>query len=107
MTLRSTIERNFSSGYPIGSTSVSLQFKVSDPDGLHQVILFAETLAPHGSAGFLEVIACRRMAGETDAIVKFDFDGVYPSGSSTSLSGVAEHEMWVFALDRHGNVHQR
>ena len=86
------------SAYPTGSTSVSLQFKVSDSDGLHQVFLFVHTLL-----GAYEVYACRGMAGETDAIVEFDFNGVYPSGSSMSLSDVAEHDIWGRVLDRHGN----
>ena len=36
-----TIELISSPGYSTGSTSVSIQLKVSDPDGLHQVLLFA------------------------------------------------------------------
>ena len=41
--------------YPAGSQSVSIQLKVSDLEGLHQVILFVETKAPHPAAGSLEV----------------------------------------------------
>ena len=89
--------------YPAGATSVSVQFKVSDPEGLHQALLFAETRKPHIAAGGEELIACRGLAGEIEAIVAFEYDGVLPSGGSTSLSDFAEHGMRIVVGDRHGN----
>ena len=89
--------------YPAGSTSVSIQIKVSDSEGLHQVLLFAETREPHLASGGDELIACRGLAGETNAVVAFDYDGVIPSGGSTSLSDFAVHGMRYVAGDMHGN----
>ena len=90
--------------YSAGSKSVSIQLKVSDPDGLHQVILFVRTSESHPAAGSLEVKACRGLAGETDAIVQFDYDGVIPSNSGTNLSDSVRHSIYVLAVDTEGNV---
>ncbi len=61
--------------YPAGSKSVSIQLKVSDSEGLHQVLLFVRTREPHPAAGVREVKACRGLGGEQEAIVKFEYDG--------------------------------
>ena len=95
-----TIELISPSGYPTGSASVSIQLKVSDPDGLHQVLLFA--------TDGLKV--CRRLNGETNAVVQFDYDGVIPSSSDpqglgTSLSDPLVHPIYVEAVDTGGNVY--
>ena len=94
-----TIELISSPGYPTGATNVSIQLKVSDPDGLHQVILFAST----------GLKACRRLNGETNAIVQFDYDGVIPSsrdphGTGTSLSDPLVHPFLVRVVDTGGNT---
>ena len=100
-----TIELISPAEYPEGSTSVSIQLRASDPDGLHQAILFVETRAPHLSAGFLEVKACRGLNGERDAIVQFDYDGVIPSNVATSLSHpTTTHQISVQVVDNRGNV---
>ena len=96
-----TIELISSPEYPTGSTSVSIQLKVSDPDGLHQVLLF------NGAATGLK--ACRNLNGETNAVVQFDYDGVIPSysdpqGTGTSLSDPPTHLFYVEAVDTGGNV---
>ena len=90
--------------YPAGSQSVSIQLKVSDLDGLHQVLLFVRTRESHPAAGSLEVKMCQGLGGETDAIVQFDYDGVIPSDSSTSLSNLVRHSIYVLAVDTEGNV---
>jgi len=102
-----TIELISSPEYPIGSKSVSIQFKVSDSEGLHQVILFVETARPHLSAGFPEVKACRGLTGEREAVVEFEYDGVIPSVSGASLSYPIEHPIYVTAIDTDGNVIRR
>ena len=94
-----TIELISPNEYPTGSTSVSIQLQVSDPDGLHQVILFAE--------GGLK--ACRKLNGETNTVVQFDYDGVIPAsndpqGTGTSLSNPLVHNISVRAVDTDGNV---
>ena len=99
-----TIELVSQTGYPAGSKSVSIQLRVSDSDGLHQVILFITTIPPHSATGSYEVKSCRGLAGESDAIVEFDYDGVIPSDSSTSLSDPFEHRIYVEAVDSFGNA---
>ena len=99
-----TIELVSQTGYPTGSKRVSLQLKVSDSDGLHQVILFITTIPPHPATGSYEVKSCRGLAGESDTVVEFDYDGVIPSDSSTSLSDPFEHRIYVEAVDSFGNA---
>ena len=90
--------------YPAGSNRVSVRLKVSDPEGLHQVLLFATTIKPHFAAGFLELKACRQLGGEKDTIVEFDYDGVIPSDGFTNLSDPAGHPITIEAVDTDGNV---
>ena len=99
-----TIELVSQTGYPAGSKRVSIQLKVSDADGLHQVILFITTIPPHPATGSYEVKSCRGLAGESDTVVEFDYDGVIPSDSSTSLSDPFEHRIYVEAVDSFGNA---
>ena len=90
--------------YSPESKSVSIQLKVSDPEGLHQVFLFVKTREPHPAARSLEVKACRGFQGEQNAIVEFEYDGVIPSDSGTSLSDPVRHTIYVSAIDTKGNV---
>ena len=99
-----TIELVSQTGYPAGSKSISVQLKVSDSDGLHQVILFITTIPPHSATGSYEVKSCRGLAGESDAIVEFDYDGVIPSDSGTSFSDPPTHQIYVEAVDSFGNA---
>ncbi|MCY3872349.1 MAG: hypothetical protein OXG87_22625, partial [Gemmatimonadetes bacterium] len=100
-----TIELVSPTGYPAGSTSVSIQLKVSDSEGLHQVILFVRTGEPHPSAGGSELKACRGLAGEKDTVVVFEYDGVIPSiGYTTSLSNPTVHPIYIEAVDTEGDV---
>ncbi len=102
-----TVEFISSPEYPAGSTSVSIQLRDSDPDGLHQAILLVKTRSPHPAPGFLEVKACRGLNGERDAIIQFDYDGVIPSGGGTSLSYPTTHHIFVQVVDKRGNVDMR
>ena len=90
--------------YPAGSQSVPVRLKVNDSEGLHHVLLFVRTIDPHSSAGFLELKACRGLAGERDTVVKFDYDGVIPSNGFTSLSDPVIHPIYVHVVDTDGNV---
>ena len=99
-----TIELMSSTGYPFGSNRVSVQLKISDTEGLHQVILFVYTPEPHPSAGFREVKTFRGLGGEKDAVVEFDYDGVIPSLGYTSLSDPPTHPIGVMVVDTDGNV---
>ena len=94
--------------YPAGANNVSIKLKVSDAQGLHQVILsvitpLSFTIALSAAAGFAEVKACQGLAGETDTIVEFDYDGVIPSQNLTSLSIPTRHPIRIAAIDVNGN----
>ena len=98
-----TIELISPTKYPTGSQSVSIQLRVSDLEGLHQVILFVRTrgLTVRG----LEVKSCRGLNQKKDTIVEFDYDGVIPYNFSTSnLSRPPVHPIFVDAIDTDGNV---
>ena len=102
-----TIEFISSPEYPTGSTSVSIQLQVSDPDGLHQVILLVRTERENS----LTVKTCRSLNGETNAVVQFDYDGVIPSsddpqGTGTSLLNPLVHNIYVEIVDAGGNVNR-
>ena len=99
-----TIELISSPLYPAGSKNVSVQLRVSDPDGLHQVLLFVRTKKPHPAVGSLEVKACRGLNGERDAVVQFDYDGVVPSDGKTSLLNLDDYWITLEAVDIFGNV---
>ena len=89
--------------YPTGSTSVPVRLKVSDPDGLHQVLLFVNSRGGF-AGGVYEVKACRGLSGEKDTVIEFDYDGVVPSDGSTSLSDPLVHPIYVEVVDSFGNV---
>ena len=102
----STIELVSPVRYPAGASSVSLQLKVGDPEGLHQVVLYANTKAIESSSGFAEVLACRELAGEKETVVEFEYDGVVPSaflyGIPESLSDPPVHKFRVEVTDTDG-----
>ena len=81
--------------YPAGTKNVAVQLEMNDSDGLHQVILHVPN----------SVKACSVLAGEKNALVTFDYDGVVPMDwvRFSSLSDPAEHPLTVEAVDRDGN----
>ena len=90
-------------GYPVGTTKVSVQLKISDSSGLHQVILFVRTLSSRYGPGS-EVKTCRGLAGEKETVFEFEYDGVIPSGGVRSFSDFTEHSILVEVVDTEGNV---
>ena len=48
--------------------------------------------------------ACRGFAGEREAIIEFDYDGVIPSAVFSSLSEPPVHPIFIKAVDTEGNV---
>ena len=100
----SKIELISPTGYPADSKSVSIQLKVSDSEGLHQVILFVRTREPHPAAISPEVKLCHRLSGERDATVEFEYDGVIPSNGFTILSDPVIHSIDIKVVDMEGNV---
>ena len=99
-----TIELISSSRYPAAAERVSVQFKVSDTEGLHQAQLFVRTIKPHLSAGAVEIKACRGLGDEKDAVIEFDYNGVIPSDERTSFSSAMVHPISFEAVDTDGNV---
>ena len=64
--------------------AIRLRFKVSDPDGLHQVQLLTPTLA--GSAkGFDELLSCKTLHGSTSTTVEFVTTDLTPKNRYVSL----------------------
>ncbi len=92
--------------YPAGSKSVLLQLRVEDPQGLHQVTLFAttSTIRPGFPRGYYEVTACRGLPNGTHAVVEFEYDGDIPSSSGSALPDTVAHPLHVKAVDKDGNV---
>ena len=89
--------------YPTDAKSVQVQLKVRGSWELHQAALFARTIPPHFAAGYPEVKAWRGLAGQKEAVVTFDYDGVIPSAISTNLSEPIVHPISVYVVDTNGN----
>lgn len=88
----------FSAG---GTSSFSVQLKVDDPDGLHQVILFLTTEgAFHWGVGYPEVKACHGFQGETESVVELDFEDVTPTYFISSVVRPVHAQI----IDTDGNV---
>ena len=91
--------------YPSDSKSVSIRVRVSDPDGLHQVILHA--IQPDNRS---TVKQCRGLEGRNERVIEFDYDGVIPSSHdsaysrSTSLLSPLVHPILVDVVDAKGDV---
>ena len=99
-----TIELTSPRTYPAGSESVDIQVKVADLEGIHQVILFVESVGPLSPAGFLEVKACRKLMGEKEIVVTFEYDGDVPGTSFTTLSLDPLHTVRIAAIDINGDI---
>ena len=95
--------------YPAGTQSIPIRLKTSSSVGLHQVMLFVQTaenpyrLPIDFAVGSLEVKACLGLAGEEETVVEFDYDGIIPSGSFSSLSNPDVHSIGVQTFDKEGN----
>ena len=89
-----TIELISSRTYPPGSMSVPVRVQVNDSDGLHQVLLHA--------VGALQM--CRRLTGEKDAIVEFEYDGGLGLEGFMGLSSAVTHGIRIDIVDTDGNV---
>ena len=87
-----TVEILSSTRYQPSATSVSVQLKVSDSEGLHQVSLIGNAQP------------CRGLTGEKDAVVEFNYDGSYWEGGFRNLSDEAKHHLLIVTVDAKGNV---
>ncbi len=102
-----TIELISSLQYPKSANSVTVRLNINDSNGVHRVLLYVKTEQPHKAAGFSEVFGCQELAGEKNAVIRFDYDGVIPSSGIGSLSDPTIHPIWIEAVDLHGNVSTR
>ena len=95
-----TIELISPTNYPAGATSVPVRLKLSDPEGLHQVLLLRGL--------FYEVWGCRGLADTKDLTVEFDYDGYSGEAADwANVIGLADfetHVLTVIAVDKHGNL---
>ena len=89
--------------YPAEAKNVPIKLKVSDSEGLHQVILFAASMGDW-LWGYLEVKACQGLGGVTDTVVEFDYDGIIPSEDLASLSFPTRHPITIEAINVNGNT---
>ena len=100
-----SIELISSPQYSAEAKSIPIQLKVSDSNGLHQVLLH---LAQPDNRWTVK--ACHGLTGEKDTIVQFDYDGVIPSthdpsySITTSLADPVVHPIYVEAVDVYGNI---
>ena len=99
-----TVELISPAAYPADATSVPIQLKVTDSEGLHQVRLFAVTRDIGLIAGGSEIKACRGLSGEVDADVEFEYDGDIPSSFFSSLSDPIAHRIRVQAINSEGDA---
>ncbi len=97
-----TIERISPLTYPEDAKSVSVQLKVGDADGLHQVILYVDY------EGGIQVKAYRGLAGDAQFLAAFDYNGVIPYEVYwrvfSGLSQPSKHWIIARAVDLEGNV---
>ena len=98
------IELTSPNTYPSDSESIDIQLKVSDSEGIHQVILFVKTIGPLGPVGYHEVKAYRKLVGEKEIVVEFEYDGDIPSSSFTSLATFTIHPIIIGVIDINGDV---
>ena len=85
--------------YSAGAENVSIKFRVTDFEGLHQVLLF-------GSEG---LTSCREFKGEQHSFVEFDYDGDSTFNTDNtenvfvSLADRAVHPIRAVVVDTDGN----
>ena len=98
------IELISSPTYPAGAKSIPIRLKVKDPNGVHQVQLFAW--------GGLQ--KCRGLAGKKETVIEFEYDGgvgLLDFDANlvdfTSLSDVTPHNILVNVVDTDGNVSRK
>ena len=89
-----TIELISPRAYPVGLQSVPVRLKINDSEGLHQVLL---------RGALFSLIECRGLAGEKDAVVEFDYKGVFTAQGFTSLSDLVTQPISVEVVDTDGN----
>ena len=99
-----TIELTSPDTYPAGADSVQIEVKSTDSEGIHQVILFVQSVGAFSPVGFPEVKAYHKLMGEKEATVNFEYDGDVPGSSFTKLSRYPQHNIHIAAIDINGDI---
>lgn len=99
-----TVDLTSPNRYPAGSESVTVQLNATDPEGIHQVILFATAGGDNVGTGSSGLKTCRGLRGETHVVIEFEYDGGIPFEPGSSLSDPAVHRIVVLAVDTDGDV---
>ena len=81
--------------YPADATRASIRLRVSDNEGLHQVLLFGSDY---------NVSICRGFAGEQNSLVEIDYDGDYTDRGFASFTDRSVHPIRARVVDTDGNV---
>ena len=93
-----TFEVISSDRYPSGATGLSARIKVSDAEGVHQVLL-QDAVKLAGS-----ILTCQVLSGEKDAVVEFEYDFLeIPGWGREGLLQRVVHQFYVDVTDIHGN----
>ncbi len=80
--------------------AIRLHFKVTDPDGLHQVQLLTPSVTPGLAIGFFELISCKSLNGSTDTTVEFVTTDLTPTNKSVSLMAIDVHGNFTWHLEK-------
>ena len=79
--------------------AIRLRFKVTDPDGLHQVQLLTPTVTPGIAYGSPELLSYKVLNGSTNATVEFVTD-LTPNNKSVSLMAIDVHGNFTWDLHK-------
>ncbi len=94
-----TFEVISSNRYPSGATGLSARIKVSDAEGVHQVLL-QDAVRVAGS-----ILTCQVLSGEKDAVVEFTYDFLQiPGFTREGLLQRVVHQFRFKVVDTAGNV---
>ncbi len=89
--------------YAAGSDSISIQLRVSDYEGLHQVLVFGVDRLRNNRLRNDRLRMCREFRGEKQGSVEFDYDGDFTLREFESLSDRAVHPIRAVVVDINGN----
>ena len=98
------IERLSPLSYPADSKTFSIKLKLSDSEGLYQLLIIVRTIALHEAVGQPEFKACRSLSGRREVTIDFDYDGIIPSSEFSSLFFPVVHPITIVVVDIDGNV---
>ena len=88
-----TVELMSPKAYSTGSESVPIRLKISDADGIHQVLVGSDDL-----------ITCHGLKGKKEAILEFEYEGFASQRGYISLSDDVSHSIVIKAVDINGDV---